>query len=69
MADADLRFYAVEHIALMIVVLALVHLGRSLPKRVESARKKHRQAAIFFGLAIIFILAAIPWERPLLRLG
>jgi Na+-driven multidrug efflux pump len=69
MADPNLRFYAVEHIAYMVVALVLVHLGRSLPKRVESAGQKHRQGAILFGLAVIIILVAIPWERPLFRLG
>jgi hypothetical protein len=67
MADADVRFYAVEHVLLMVVVLALVHMGRALPKKVESAAKKHQRAAILFSIALIAVLAAIPWSRPLFR--
>lgn len=69
MADPDVRFYAVEHILLMIVVLALVHAGRSLPKKVTEAVGKHQRAAILFGLALVAMLMAIPWERPLFRLS
>jgi len=69
MADAELRFFAVDHIFLMIVALALAHAGRILPKRTTDETQKHKKAAIIFSLAVSAILIAIPWSRPLLRLG
>ncbi|MFW5941275.1 MAG: hypothetical protein ACOC9V_06850 [Chloroflexota bacterium] len=70
MGNADVRFYLVEHLAIMIVALALAHVGRAMSKRVEPANAKHMRAAIFFALALVAILVGIPWEgRPLLRLG
>lgn len=69
MSNDELRFYAVEHILLMIIALGLAHAGRSLSKKAEGAGAKHKRAAIFFTLAMIAILAIIPWGRPLLRLG
>lgn len=69
MANDELRYYAVDHIFLMIVSLALVHAGRILTKRTSEANQKHRRAALLFGMALVAILIAVPWNRPLLRWG
>lgn len=66
MKNADLRFYAVEHILMMIIALVLVHIGRAKSKREPIAWKKHRTAAIFYGISLLLIIAAIPWERALM---
>ena len=65
MKNADLRFYAVEHILLMIIALVLIHIGRLKSKKSVAPWKKHRSAAIYYGIALLLILAAIPWERAL----
>lgn len=69
MASADLRFFAFDHIFMMIVALGVAHVGRALSRRTTEAQARHKRAAIFFGLATLFVLVAIPWSRPLLRLG
>lgn len=66
MKNADLRFYAVEHILLMIIALILVHFGRVKSKKAVAPWKRHRSATIFYGISLILILAAIPWERAVL---
>lgn len=63
MKNADLRFYAVEHILMMVIALILVHIGRSKSKKATVPWKKHRTAALFYSLGLILVLAAIPWER------
>ena len=63
MKNADLRFYAVEHILMMVIALVLVHIGRAKSKKDIAPWKKHRAAAIFYGISLLLILAAIPWER------
>ena len=65
MKNADLRFYAVEHILMMVIALVLVHIGRAKSKKATAPWKKHRNAAVFYGIALILILAAIPWDRAL----
>ena len=65
MKNADLRFYAVEHILMMIIALVLVHIGRSKSKKAVASWKKHRAAAIYYMIALVLILAGIPWERAL----
>ncbi len=63
MKNADLRFYAVEHILMMIIALVFVHIGRSKSKKAVAPWKKHRNSAIFYGIALLVVLAGIPWDR------
>jgi hypothetical protein len=65
MKDETLRFYAVEHIFMMLIALVLVHIGRSKSKKATPEWKKHRVSAIFYGISLVVILAAIPWDRAL----
>lgn len=66
MKNPDLRFYAVEHILMMVIALVLVHIGRSKSKKYVAPWKKHRSAAIFYCIALLLVLAGIPWERALM---
>lgn len=74
MSNGLLRYWAVEHIFWMVLALILMHVGRASSKRAEGSTRKHRRVAIFFGLATLAILFAIPWPflsygRPLIRLA
>ena len=71
MSDGVLRYWSVEHISLMILALGLVHAGRAISRKATQPASKHRRAALFYGLATLVILLAIPWPffsygRPLL---
>ena len=67
------RFFTVEHSLMMILAWILVHVGRTSVKRASTDAAKHRKMLLFFGLALLLILAAIPWPfrteiaRPLFR--
>lgn len=63
MKDASLRFFAVEHIAVMIVAAALAHVGSVMVKR-SAPEARYRTALVWYGLAILAILFGIPWGRP-----
>ena len=65
MGNSALRFYAVEHILMMVIALALIHIGRAKTKKDIAPWKKHRAAAIFYTISLLMILAAIPWDRAL----
>ena len=72
MQDRIARFWAVEHVFGMIVGIALAHIGRSRVHKTGDDVRRHKLAAIFFTLALLAILASIPWPtlpygRPLLR--
>ena len=71
MANSMLRFWAVEHLFGMLIAVALVHIGRARIRKADTARRR-RLALIFYGLALVVILASIPWPgtpaaRPLFR--
>lgn len=66
MKNADVRFYAVEHIFVMLVALVIAHVGRAISRKAVTAPAKHRAAALLFGLSILAVLFSIPWSRPLL---
>jgi len=63
MKDSGLRFYAVEHFSLMLIAVVLVHIGRAKSKKIKVDRRKFKTAAIFFLIALVIILGAIPWSR------
>lgn len=65
MRDSILRFFAVEHFFWMVVALVLAHVGRSLSKKASTDTAKFQRAGIFFGLALLAILAGTPWFRQL----
>ena len=61
MKDGVQRFFAMEHALMMIIAWLLVHIGRSMVKRSDTDVQKHKRSLIFFGLAIVIIIAMIPW--------
>lgn len=65
MRDSEARFFVVEHITLMVLAIALVHIGGGVARRAPSDAAKFRRAAIFYTISTILILIAIPWWRPL----
>lgn len=72
MRDASIRYFAVEHTLAMIVAIVLIHVGRIVGKR-SASPNRYRTAAVLFALALVIMLAAIPWPflgeaRPLVRL-
>ena len=61
MKDAYARFFAVEHITMMILAIVIVHIGRAKSKKAATDLAKHKTAFWFYLIGLIIILAAIPW--------
>ena len=59
--NAVLRFYAIEHIVLMLIAIILIHTGYSYAKKDVPDAVKHKKSLLFYGLALLLILIAIPW--------
>ena len=62
----ELRFFAVEHLSIMLAAVILAHVGSATVRRAKSDRAKHGRALLWFGLSTIALLAGIPWDRALL---
>jgi hypothetical protein len=61
MGNPEYRFFVVEHFFGMIVAIALAHVGRMRTKRPMADAARFKSAVIFYGLALLIILASIPW--------
>ncbi|MER2597899.1 MAG: hypothetical protein ABTQ73_00070 [Caldilineales bacterium] len=67
MGNSVTRFFLMEHGVLMLVAVVVAHIGRSRTKKAASDQAKFKQTALFFGLALLIILLAVPW--PFLAAG
>jgi len=56
---AQLRYWKMEHISMMLVAIILITVGNARSKKVDSALMKHRTIFIYFGFALVLITAAI----------
>ncbi|RXF68020.1 cytochrome B [Arcticibacter tournemirensis] len=70
MKDSTLRYWTVEHVAMMLIAAVLITVGNAKSKRALNAIAKHRSVAIYFGLALLIIVVAIiQGGRPLLGIS
>jgi membrane protein DedA with SNARE-associated domain len=56
-----LRFYGMEHLAGMLIAIVLVTIGHSKSKKAVSSSDKFKSIKLWYVLALILILAFIPW--------
>lgn len=61
MKDPMVRFFTIEHSIMMIIAWILVHAGRVSVKKAVTSQAKFKKSLIFFGIALLIILIAIPW--------
>lgn len=67
MKDPFNRFFGVEHIAGMVIAVILIHIGKAQGKKRISDKAKHKRTLLFYLLALLIILASIPW--PFRQIG
>lgn len=66
-------FFGLIHVGMMITAIIVITFGSAIAKRQESDQKKFKTIFLFFTIALLIILAAIPWpfsplaQRPLIR--
>ena len=61
MKDPMVRFFTVEHSLMMIIAWILVHAGRISVKKATTSQAKFKKTLLFFGIALLIIIIAIPW--------
>ncbi|AXO80505.1 hypothetical protein DZC78_08960 [Olleya aquimaris] len=62
MKNATMRSNVVEHPLTMIIAVALITIGYSKHKKKLTSKNKLKTIAIFYTLALILVLAKIPWK-------
>jgi hypothetical protein len=73
MRNSGLRFFAVEHLTLMLGAVVVAHVGRGLARKAPTPDAKRMRMLICFGIATVLMALGIPWPgmasgRPLFRL-
>lgn len=63
MANADLRWKAVEHLVTMLIAVVLITIGNAKSKRATTDAKKYQHQLVFFILGIVIIFLGIPANR------
>jgi hypothetical protein len=72
MKDKFYRFFWVEHPVVMILAIVLITLGYGMAKKAVADEVKYKKAFYYFLVALLLILAAVPWPfreivgRPIL---
>jgi hypothetical protein len=59
MKEPTLRYFTVEHWVMMLIAIALITIGHSKAKKIETSEGKHKTIAIFYIIAFLVILVAI----------
>ena len=62
MKNAELRSNIIEHPLTMIIAVTLITIGYSKHKKKLTSKPKFKLLAIFYTLALILVLAKIPWN-------
>lgn len=55
------RFFAVEHLSMMLLAIILITIGYSSAKRMTDVARQHRRILVFYLVALVLIFASIPW--------
>ncbi|UXP31900.1 hypothetical protein N6H18_16260 [Reichenbachiella agarivorans] len=61
MKEPTLRYWAVEHVFMMIAGIAIISIGKAKAKRATTDKEKFKKQLIFFSIGLLVILSRIPW--------
>ncbi len=74
MKDTYSRFWGMEHLVMMVIAIAFVHIGRVMVKKAKTDAARFSKGTIYFLLSLLIMLASIPWPfreiigRPLFNM-
>ena len=61
MKNTFIRYWTVEHLSMMIIAIVFITIGNIRSKKMDTDAGKYKQILIWFGLALLVIIAAMPW--------
>ena len=59
----EIRLFVVEHPLMMILAIAALTVGFSKHKKQSTDNGKFKTIAVYYGIALIFVLSRIPWSQ------
>lgn len=63
MKDSEMRLVIMEHPLMMILAVVLITIGFSKHKSKTTDKAKFKTIAIYYGIALLFVLSRIPWSK------
>jgi hypothetical protein len=66
MRTPSVRYFVVEHVAVMLIAIALGHIGAAKIKRATSDSARFQTATIWMGISWAAAAGFVPWFRPIL---
>ena len=63
MKAASIRYWAVEHIFVMILAVIIAQIGRTRSKKASTNKKKFKTVTIFYLMALLLMLSRIPFNE------
>jgi len=54
----SLRFWAIEHVSLMLFALIISQVGRLIIKQISSDRRKYRAATMYYGISLLVVMSS-----------
>jgi hypothetical protein len=61
MKDPNLRRIAIEHFVTMLLAVMFVHIGMRKVRKATEDKERLKKSMYYTGIALILILAGIPW--------
>lgn len=69
MKNADVRFFLVEHVIIMVLAAVAAHVGLATARSASTAQASFTRALIWYLIAAILIAYGTPWGRSLIPWG
>ena len=63
MKEPEIRLFVIEHPLMMILAIVLITMGFSKHKKQNTDKGKFKTVALYYGIALIFVLSRIPWSQ------
>ncbi|MCP4883115.1 MAG: hypothetical protein GY908_04940 [Flavobacteriales bacterium] len=63
MKEPDIRLFVIEHPLMMILAITIITIGFSKHKKQTTDSGKFKTIALYYGVALIFMLSRIPWSQ------
>ncbi len=63
MKESEIRLVVIEHPLMMILAIVLITVGFSKHKSMTADGSKFKTIAIYYGVALLFVLSRIPWGQ------
>jgi heme A synthase len=63
MKEPEIRLFVIEHPLMTILAIVLITMGFSKHKKQNTDKGKFKTVALYYGIALIFVLSRIPWSQ------